>query len=214
MRIKAISFDIGGTLLMPLNIPSIKWYLLPLMEVEKNIFQELYKQHFLEKKITETAFYEKVCCKDREKAEKIIKRYYSEHPLNIVYNDVISTLIELKKRGMFLMTISNKSYRNPFFLKTYNLERYFDAEIYSYQVNSAKPDDKIYKRGQYIAGCKEDEILHIGDSISADVMGAQKLNWRTGWISRNSIVNKTHKKVEDYFITDLRQIISIVSRDE
>ena len=57
-------------------------------------------------------------------------------------------------------------------LKHYQLDKKIQFAVYSDQVGSAKPSSKIFEAARIIAGCAANEIVHIGDNLRNDVMGA------------------------------------------
>jgi putative hydrolase of the HAD superfamily len=142
-------------------------------------------------------------------------KYYAEKPLGILKPGVIFTLKELKRRGYFLMTVSNKSYMNKSCLSEYCLNSYFDAEIYSYQIGYAKPDREIFQYAQKIANVSPEEIVHIGNSINSDIFGGKMENWHTILLQKDE---KSKNEVmlcsaePDYKITKLEQIITIIEK--
>lgn len=212
MNIKAVSFDIGGTLLLQKKTHTLKSYLTRYALVDVYTFNEAYRKHFVERRTTLAEFYNEIKCVDKEQFNFVIDEYYTNYPKPLVYNDVLSTLVNLKNRGILLMAISNKSYRNPFSLASYGLSKYFDVEIYSYECHSAKPDERIFRYGQQVTGCCEHEILHVGNSIVSDVQGANKMNWLTGYIKRFGNADIVELEAPDFFLRDLNQIFTIIDR--
>lgn len=210
MNIKVVSFDIGGTLLLQKRTRTLKSYLTRYALADVHTFNEAYKKHFVERRTTLTEFYNEIRCVDKMQFNLAIDEYYANYPKPLVYNDVLSTLVELKLRGILLMAISNKSYRNPFSLAAYGLSKYFDVEIYSYECHSAKPDERIFRYGQQVIEKGAHEILHVGDSIVSDVQGANKMNWLTGYIKRGGNIDKVELETPNFFFRDLNQILTII----
>lgn len=211
--IRVVSFDIGGTLLMTPKCDSVRQLLEKNMRVDSLKFNNAYKKHFIEKVISLEEFCEIVCCPYPNKIIKAIKRYYEEKPKGILFGEVLEIISELKKRNMFLVTVSNKSYLNPFCLEDYSIGDYFNAEIYSFQVNSAKPDVKIFIEAQNLANTIPKEIIHVGNSIKSDVIGAKAIGWHTILIQREKkIMSDCDMKnvLPDYLIANLKEIFSII----
>jgi REG-2-like HAD superfamily hydrolase len=88
-------------------------------------------------------------------------------------------------RGIPLYVTSNWDLRLPSMLEQLGLARYFAGIITSAQVGYEKPSKKIFAHLIAAAGCDPAEILHVGDSLSADVQGAQQSGLRTVLFSPN-----------------------------
>lgn len=54
-----------------------------------------------------------------------------------------------------------------------DLDRYFDFAVVSASVQLEKPDPAIFRTALDRAGVAPEEAMHVGDSLSADVRGAQ-----------------------------------------
>lgn len=210
--IKVISFDVGGTLIQFERGGSLKRTLMNAFDVDAGILEQEYRKHFTEGKNSFKDFCNNIQYDNPSEIEKIIETYYTEKPLGVLYPEVIHVLSTLKEMNYYLMVISNKSYCNPSSLSTYHLDDYLDTIIYSYQVGCAKPGRAIFQYAQNIANVNADEILHVGDSMKADIIGAHRVNWHT------ALINRTMKKQDgviqpDYSITSMEQILSIVEND-
>lgn len=68
--------------------------------------------------------------------------------------------------------------------------------ITSEDVRSYKPRPELFEEGLRRSGCTADEVIHMGDSLSSDIEGAQRLGIRAGWI------NRLGKKLPDYYKPD------------
>jgi len=77
-------------------------------------------------------------------------------------------------RGIPLYVTSNWDFRLPSILDQLGVARYFAGIITSAQVGYEKPSKKIFAHLIAAAGCDPSEILHVGDSLLADVQGAQQ----------------------------------------
>lgn len=207
--IKVISFDVGETLIHFERERSLKKTLLSAFDVNPDLLEIEYRKHFTEGKNTLTDFCDSIHYNNVSEVQKIVQTYYEKKRLGILYPEVIHVLSTLKEMNYYLMVISNKSYSNPSSLRTYQIDKYFDAIIYSYQVGCAKPGRTIFEYAQKVANVYADEILHVGDSIKADIIGAHRVNWHTALINRMMRSQNGGIKPE-YSITSLEQILSIV----
>jgi 2-haloalkanoic acid dehalogenase type II len=83
--------------------------------------------------------------------------------------------------------------------------------ITSESSKSYKPDGKIFENALSVLKCKPENVLHIGDSQTADVLGGKQAGMMTAWLNRPPL-----KKIKqgipkpDYEIRDLRELLDIV----
>ena len=106
-----------------------------------------------------------------------------------MFNRKLPTLSKLKAKGYRLVCISNKPYCNFTYLSTYNLGSFFEAEIYSCDVGVAKPRPQIFQKVQSLLGISSTEIIHVGDSLEGDVIGALCANWQAVYLNRSVAID-------------------------
>ena len=94
-------------------------------------------------------------------------------------------------------------------LKLSNLEQYFKYLFISEEIGASKPQKEYYDAIIKISECQPDEILIIGDSLSADILGAVNSGCKSVWFNPKHLENSLNLKI-DYIIDDLNQIVSIV----
>ena len=61
------------------------------------------------------------------------------------------------------------------------LGRYFAFSMSPEQVQSRKPEPKIFAQTLIRAGCRADEVVHVGDHLAEDIDGAINAGWRAVW---------------------------------
>ena len=96
--------------------------------------------------------------------------------------------------------------------KLSGLEKYFKYLFISEELNASKPQKEYYEAIMKQSGCKPEEILIIGDSLSADILGAQNSGCKSVWYNPKHLENSLNLKI-DYIIDDLNQIITIVEEN-
>lgn len=64
-------------------------------------------------------------------------------------------------------------------LRTYNLLHYFPIVIESAAVGVRKPDPAIFRLGVDALGCRPEEVLVVGDSVSKDILPARSIGCET-----------------------------------
>ncbi len=93
---------------------------------------------------------------------------------------VRETLGELRRRGLALGIVSNIDKDQLEHLgRLAELRRHFDWLLSSEEAGSCKPDGKIFAEALRRAGCAPDEALFVGDSLSADIAGANRAGLRS-----------------------------------
>jgi 2-haloacid dehalogenase len=60
----------------------------------------------------------------------------------------------------------------------------FTAAVTSEDVRSYKPAPEIFRRALAELGLAADEVIHVGDSLTADIAGARAAGIRTAWVNR------------------------------
>lgn len=63
-----------------------------------------------------------------------------------------------------------------------NLEKYVDHIIIGGQEPEQKPAKSIFDKAMALANCSADECIHIGDSLSADIQGAENAGIHSIWV--------------------------------
>jgi 2-haloacid dehalogenase/putative hydrolase of the HAD superfamily len=61
----------------------------------------------------------------------------------------------------------------------------FPAVVTSEDVGAYKPSPLMFKRALAVLGMRADEVLHVGDSLSADVAGAKAAGITGVWVNRH-----------------------------
>ncbi len=99
-----------------------------------------------------------------------------------VFADVEPALIALKARGLRLGVISNFDARLYDVLDSLQLCAYFDSIHISTEAGAAKPDAAIFRAALADNGLQPAQALHVGDSLLADVQGAEAVGMAALWL--------------------------------
>ena len=89
------------------------------------------------------------------------------------------------------------------------LDGRFAFVVFSQDVHVEKPDPEIFHITAQRAGCELAEMLHVGDSLKNDVMGAKNVGAPTVWLNREGVPNDTEIQ-PDYEVSSLAEISAIV----
>ena len=104
-----------------------------------------------------------------------------------LYSDVIPTLQHLQDSGFKLAIVSNwDSPLNPL-TERLGIAEYFDAIVASHdvRVRSEKPDSHIFNYALAAIGTSAEEVVHVGDTYKADIVGAQGVGIRPILLDRD-----------------------------
>jgi putative hydrolase of the HAD superfamily len=123
-------------------------------------------------------------------SDEVINRVIDIFPYKVefkAFKDVEPTLSQLRQKKFKLVICSNiSSERNlRIYLKSSNLEKYFDALVASGTVGYEKPDPKIFEIASRLSMTKPERMIHIGDLYEYDYIGAESAGIRALLIDRN-----------------------------
>lgn len=92
------------------------------------------------------------------------------------------------------------------------LDGRFAFVVFSQDVQVEKPDPKIFHITAQRAGCDLTQMLHVGDSLENDVLGARNVGAPSVWLNREGVSNATDIQ-PNYEVTSLTEIPAIVGLD-
>jgi putative hydrolase of the HAD superfamily len=101
-----------------------------------------------------------------------------------LYPEVLQTLTGLRSIGIRLVVLSNWDRRLLRTLKDLRLDGFFEKIYISTLIGYAKPNPGAF---QYVVDdlkVPRQEILHVGDTLEEDILGAQQANIRAVCIDR------------------------------
>jgi putative hydrolase of the HAD superfamily len=129
-----------------------------------------------------------------------------------VEKDTHPVLADLKQKGYRLCIISNASNTEDLnnLVDNSDLRQYFDHFVISAEEKIRKPHLMIYEKALSVMNATPDESMMIGDTLTADILGAQKAGIRAVWITRRARrpENNRMKKLitPDYVIDRLAKL--------
>ncbi|AFK21980.1 hydrolase related to 2-haloalkanoic acid dehalogenase [Pyrococcus sp. ST04] len=218
MRIRAIFFDLDGTLVsewplvmtfLPIvyseiskkiGVPKYKAREIFLREIENrkgtyewhdwNFFFELFKLPF--------------------KFEDFLLRY----PDRIeVFSGVPEVLDSLSRKYILGVITSGPKYQELKLALT-NLRKYFDVIITRDHVKAVKPDPKIFIAALEKAGVEAGESLMVGDNLEQDVLGAKGVGMKAVWINPSNDNSYNIADFEIKSILELPRILEVIENEE
>jgi FMN hydrolase / 5-amino-6-(5-phospho-D-ribitylamino)uracil phosphatase len=135
-----------------------------------------------------------------------LNQIYLKHRFEDIelFDDVIPILEVLKTKYM-LGVISNGN-TDP---KRCGLKRMFRFVVLSQDYGIEKPDTLLFQIALEKAGCNKSELLHVGDSLDTDIIGAILAGIKSIWLNRKRKENNLNIKA-DYEILSLREMLDIL----
>jgi len=225
MVIKAVTLDFGGTLAEgELNRPLFRGRLLSylhslgfsggevkLIKVMNGVLEKINRIRKLNREVRIEEFYASVLSRlglhpDNNALEYIHELYLGSFQVELMPE--VEKILEYLKGKYRLAVISNASSEIPrYSIKKFGLERYFDAIVISRDIGIRKPDPEIFRFTLQKLRLNSHEVIHVGDSIDSDVMGAKNAGMKAVWI--NKMREESNMEV-DYVINSISEITSIV----
>ena len=98
-------------------------------------------------------------------------------------------------------------------IKSAGIERYFDLVLVSSEVGLRKPDARIFRVALENLALQPDEVVMVGNRISADILGGNRVGMKTVLIKWNNRYRESVTCELDrptYTIKSLRELVSIV----
>jgi putative hydrolase of the HAD superfamily len=129
---------------------------------------------------------------------------------------VHETLQELQRRGLRLALISNAAddANVQRLIDNQNLRGYFDPIIVSAAAGIRKPNPKIFQPVIEGWGLPPSEIVMIGDTLGADVLGAKNAGLKSVWVTMQadtpSNIAHRHTIVPDAVAASLAELPAIL----
>lgn len=116
-------------------------------------------------------------------AERGLAVFMQERNQVTLYDDVIPVLSELSKQ-YHIASISNG---NADVYQT-GIGPYLNYSINASDLNSAKPEQALFRHVEQQSGFDAEQCLYIGDNVDMDIVGARNASWDCIWLNRD---NKT-----------------------
>lgn len=130
--------------------------------------------------------------------------------------DAHETLTFLRANGYRLGLISNASDLPDLnrLVNNAGLSKYFSAIVVSAAEKIRKPDPRIFKKALDLMGSTPSTSVMVGDTLTADILGAQKSGLRAVWITRRSNRPENARVqslvIPDWKITQLSELIPLL----
>ena len=97
----------------------------------------------------------------------------------LLFDDVLPTLEAL--RGHYMMGLLSNGNTYP---ERCGLGGYFQFVVFAQEYGIQKPDPRLFEIAIERAGCAKRQLLHVGDSVQNDVIGAKQAGIKSVWLNR------------------------------
>ncbi|MDJ0625979.1 MAG: HAD-IA family hydrolase [Candidatus Caenarcaniphilales bacterium] len=109
----------------------------------------------------------------------------------ILFNDVLPTLKKLKAKDYRMIVFSNFDERLIKILKDLQIFNYFERVVCSTEIGYAKPDKESFLRVSELVDLNPSEILHVGDGVKNDYLGALNADLKAVLLDRNDLFGES-----------------------
>lgn len=126
-----------------------------------------------------------------------------------LFDDAIDALEALRRRGYRLGCVTNRAFGGPAFaseVEDHGLARFFDVLSVSCDIGFMKPHPQIFQHALDILGVEPEEAVMVGDSLRADVAGAQALGMTAVWREHPGIDEQADGVRPDFVVDELREV--------
>ena len=194
-QIRAVTFDIGGTLIVPepsvgavyAEVAKEFGVRLPPELLEKRFYEGFRQASTDHPSSAEKVFWETVVRHVFDPAgldditfqalfEAVYKTFGEGRRWRVL--DGVPRLLEtLAARGFRLAALSNADERFHTVLRDLRLTQYFEIVFLSGDIGCEKPDLRIFRHVEKTLRLHPQHLLHAGDSMKHDLTGAQNAGW-------------------------------------
>ena len=144
---------------------------------------------------------------DSERITQLLSRYWDEYwGKPSIFPESRGVIVRIKDRGTPICLVSNIDNAVLDSALKYN-GLSFDMIVTSEDCRSYKPRYEMFQKALSLLSLSNDEVLHVGDSLRADVRGAKCMKIPVLWINRKNGLIPQQSEQPDFIATDLTGII-------
>jgi putative hydrolase of the HAD superfamily len=133
--------------------------------------------------------------KDVDDIFRVCFQEYAKGDYWRLYPEVLQTLTTIHSKGFRLVVLSNWDRRLLRTLKDLGLDGFFEKIYVSTLIGYAKPNPGAFQHVVEDLKVPRQEILHVGDTLDEDILGAQQANIRSVCIDRRGKSGSTPGEV-------------------
>jgi putative hydrolase of the HAD superfamily len=214
--VRAIIFDFWGTLvengIHPSPVNQVKYILRLRMTFREFVVR--FEEAMMTKEYNDlNEAFSAVCTEFNVKPhdfvmEKLVGMWNKNELLGKPFFETIEMLEYLKESGFKLGLISNTNPTIQRVLDKYDLHKYFDAEVMSYQEGKLKTDPELFNKLIERLQVTKDQTVMIGDSIQTDVLGSRAAG------IRSILLDRMNKRKFSPKIRNLRELKDLIEANK
>lgn len=135
-----------------------------------------------------------------------LNQVYLKHRFEDIklFNDVLPALKALRAKYTIGLLSNGNSYP-----ERCGLEGIFQFIVFSQDHGVEKPNPRLFQIAVEKAGCSKQKLLHVGDSLQDDVVGANNAGIKCVWLNRKQVEKDLNIKI-DYEISSLLELVGIL----
>ena len=147
----------------------------------------------------------------KEDFQWLRKSFFENHKKYIkLFPETLLILRELKNTDLHMGIISDiDNDFQEFQFEVFGISEIFDSITTSEEVQSYKPESKIFQVALNKARCQGKESIIIGDSYKKDIVGGKNMGMTTIWINKFS-GDDADKDEADFVVKHLKEISPIL----
>ncbi len=137
-------------------------------------------------------------------AETAFEVFFAERQRVELFDDVLPALEFLAQRYP-IVSLSNGNAD----VHRVGLGKYFRASITAREFGVGKPDPRIFHAAAGAVDAEPQEVLHIGDDATLDVLGAINSGMQTAWVNRADHM-WPHERQPHLVLTNLTELCEVL----
>ncbi|MED5579802.1 MAG: HAD family hydrolase [Nitrospinota bacterium] len=153
--------------------------------------------------------------KEREKVANIAMEAHMETLLSatVFDNKRLSLLEKIKNSGLLLGLLSNFDHSKgaKHILEKTGILPFLDVSIISEDEGYRKPRSSVFVSLSEKLNLNPSEILFVGDTFEADIIGAKSVGMKSVWLNKDKKVLSDQSERPDFEIQDVMQVIDLIN---
>ncbi|HMN92984.1 MAG TPA: HAD family hydrolase [Hydrogenophaga sp.] len=138
-------------------------------------------------------------------AEAAFEVFFDERQRVELFEDALPALDWLSARFP-IVALSNGNAD----LRRVGLARHFHAAISAREFGVGKPDPRIFHAAAEAAGVPARAVLHIGDDVHLDAVGALEAGMQAAWVNREARPWSHERWRPQVILSDLRTLVAVL----
>ncbi|MCC2674244.1 MAG: hydrolase superfamily-like protein [Ramlibacter sp.] len=137
-------------------------------------------------------------------AQEAFDVFFAERQKVTLFDDALPALEFLSERFP-VVALSNGNAD----LEQIGLSRFFRAAIHAREFGVGKPDPRIFHAAAGAVDVKPEDVLHIGDDVTLDALGALNAGMQAAWLNRSDQL-WPHEQEPQVTLTELGELRALL----